>query len=84
MEYPRVLTWAGLVKLVWLTMWTYGLLRSMRLKAERPYEKILANYPAFGPAPRFPYYRVAEVLAWLLCVGALTAPGALLARWESG
>ncbi len=84
LEDLRVLTWPGLVKLVWLTMWTYGLLCIMRLKAKRLYEKILANYPAFGPAPHFPYYRVAGGLALLLLVAALTDPGALLARWKSG
>ena len=84
LEDLRVLTWAGLVKLVWMTMWTYGLLCIMRLKAKRLYDKILANYPAFGPVPRFPYYRVAGGLALLLFVGALTDPGALLACWKSG
>lgn len=84
LEDLRVLTWAGLVKLVWMTMWTYGLLCIMRLKAKRLYEKILAAYPAFGPVPRFPYYRVAGGLALLLFVGALTSPGALLACWKSG
>jgi hypothetical protein len=84
LEDLRVLTWAGLVKLVWLAMWTYGLLCSMRLKANRLYEKILAAYPAFGPVPRFPYYRVAGGLALLLFVGALIDPDALLALWKSG
>lgn len=84
LENLRVLSWAGLVKLVWMTMWTYGLLCIMRLKAKRLYEKILTFYPAFGPLPRFPYYRVAGGLALLLLVAALTDPGALLARWKTG
>ena len=84
LENLRVLSWAGLVKLVWMTMWTYGLLCILRLKAKRLYEKILAAYPAFAPVPRFPYYRVAGGLALLLLVGALTDPGALLARWKTG
>ena len=84
LEDLRVLTWAGLVKLVWMTMWTYGLLCIMRLKAKRLYEKILAAYPAFGPVPRFPYYRVAGGLALLLFVAALSNPSALLALWKSG
>ena len=84
LEDLRVLTWAGLVKLVWLTMWTYGLLCIMRLKAKRLYENILANYPAFGPVPRFPYYRVAGGLALLLFVGALADPDTLSGLWKSG
>jgi hypothetical protein len=84
LEDLRVLTWAGLVKLVWMTMWTYGLLCSLRLKGKHLYDKLLGIYPAFGPVPRFPYYRVAGGLALLLFVGALTDPGALLAGWKTG
>jgi hypothetical protein len=84
LENLRVLSWAGLVKLVWLTMWTYGLLCLIRLRANKLYERILAIYPSFGKTPRFPYYRVAGGLALLLLVGTLTDPTLLLAGGKSG
>lgn len=84
LENLRVLSWAGLVKLVWLTMWTYGLLCMIRLKAKRLYENIIAAYPSFGPTPRFPYYRVAGGLALLLLVAMLTDPRALLSGGKTG
>lgn len=84
LEDIRVLTWQGLVKLTWLAMWTYGLICMFRLKARRIYEHLLAAYPSFGPAPRFPYYRVAGGLAFLLLVGALMDPPTLSAIWKSG
>ena len=84
LENVRVLTWHGLVKLAWLAMWAYGLVCTLRLKARQLYEHLLALYPSFGPAPRFPYYRLAGGLALLLLVGSLTDPPALSAIWKSG
>lgn len=84
LENLRVLSWAGLVKLVWLTMWTYGLLCMIRLKAKRLYENIIAAYPSFGHTPRFSYYRLAGGVAFLLLIGALADPGALLTGGKSG
>ena len=74
LENLRVLSWAGLVKLVWLTMWTYGLVCLVRLKSRQVYEALLKLYPSFGPTPRYPYYRVAGGIALLLLVGVLTDP----------
>jgi hypothetical protein len=84
LENLRVLTWPGLVKLVWLVLWTYGLLCLIRLKARSLFMALIAHYPAFGPAPRYPYYRAAGALAWLLFVGVLARSPALSALWESG
>lgn len=84
LENLRVLTWPGLVKLVWLVLWTYGLLCLIRIKAKRRFADLLKNYPAFGPVPRYPYYRAAAALAWLLLVGALSDPAAYSAAWKSG
>ncbi len=77
LEDLRVLTWQGLVKLVWLTMWAYGLLCMFRLKAKRIYEHLLASYPSFGPAPKFAYYRIAGGLAYVLLLASLTQGGGL-------
>lgn len=71
LENLRVLSWAGLVKLTWLAIWTYGLVCLVRLKSRRLYEALLRLYPSFGPTPPYPYYRIAGGLAWLLLVGAL-------------
>lgn len=84
LENLRVLSWAGLVKLVWLTMWTYGLVCLVRQKSRGLYEALLKIYPSFGPTPRYPYYRVAGGLAYLLLVGALTDPAILSDLWKTG
>lgn len=84
LENLRVLSWSGLVKLTWLTMWTYGLLCMIRLRAGRLYENLLACYPSFGPTPRFPYYRVAGGLALLLFVAMLSYPALILASAKTG
>jgi hypothetical protein len=84
LENLRVLSWAGLVKLVWLAMWAYGLLCLVRLKSRTVYEALLKIYPSFGPTPRYPYYRIAGGLAFLLLVGSLTDPGLLSGLWETG
>jgi hypothetical protein len=84
LENIRVLSWAGLVKLVWCAMWTYGLLCLLRFKQPRRYRKILAVYPSFGRTPPFPYYRLAGAVAWLLFVTSLTEPTLLAAALKSG
>lgn len=80
LEDIRVLTWPGLVKLVWLTMWTYGLLCMIRLRAKRLYRALLQSYPAFGPIPRYPYYRLAGGIAVALLFGLMNKP-VLFSPW---
>ena len=84
LENIRVLTWPGLVKLVWMAMWSYGLMCLMRVRARRLCAKIIAAYPSFGPTPRFPYYRIAGGLAWILTVASLVDPPLLFDLEESG
>jgi hypothetical protein len=84
LENIRVLSWAGLVKLVWCAMWTYGLLCLLRFKKAIRYRQILALYPSFGKTPWFPYYRLAGAVAWLLFVTSLTEPSILAATLKSG
>ena len=84
LENIRVLSWPGLVKLVWIAMWTYGLICLMRMKTRQVYEAILEACPSFGPVPRYPYYRIAGGLAWLLLVGSLSDPSLLSAIGKSG
>lgn len=84
LENLRVLSWAGLVKLAWLAMWAYGLLCRIRLNSRATYEALVKIYPSFGPTPRYPYYRIAGGLAYLLLVGALTDPALLLGLGKSG
>ncbi|MCI0406022.1 MAG: transposase, partial [candidate division Zixibacteria bacterium] len=84
LENLRVLSWQGLVKLVWLALWTYGLLCLIRIKAGKLYRQILSLYPSFGPVPRFPYYRLAGGLAWALFVGVLTNPSLFFTLQKSG
>jgi hypothetical protein len=84
LENIRVLSWAGLVKLVWCALWTYGLLCLIRFKKQRRYRQILAVYPSFGSAPSFPYYRLVGAVAWLLFVTSLTEPSLLAATLKSG
>jgi hypothetical protein len=74
LENVRVLSWAALVKLVWLAMWTYGLLCLIRLRAKRLSEALLRVYPSFGRIPRYPYYRLAGGLAMVLSVGLIASP----------
>ena len=85
LENIRVLSWAGLVKLVWCAMWTYGFLCLIRLKRKlNRYREILKEYPGFGPTPPFPYYRLASAVAWLLFVTSLTEPSLLATTLKSG
>jgi Transposase DDE domain len=85
LENIRVLSWAGLVKLVWCAMWTYGLLCLVRFRKKlNRYREILKAYPGFGPTPPFPYYRLAGAVAWLLFVTSLTEPSLLATALKSG
>lgn len=84
LENIRVLTWPALVKLVWLTMWTYGLLCMIRLRAKRLYKALLQSYPAFGPIPRYPYYRLAGGVAVALLFGLMTKPDLFTPWGKSG
>jgi hypothetical protein len=84
LENIRVLSWAGLVKLVWCAMWTYGLLCLIRFKRFKQYRDILKTYPSFGKPPPFPYYRLAGAVAWLLFVTSLTEPSLLATALKSG
>ncbi len=55
-------------------MWTYGLICLMRMKPRQIHAAMLEAYPSFGPAPRYPYYRIAGGLAWILLLGSLGDP----------
>jgi DDE family transposase len=72
LENLRVLTWPGLVKLVWLVLWAYGMMCFIRIKAKRLFREMIKAYPAFGPVPHYPYYRIAGALAWVLLVALAT------------
>jgi hypothetical protein len=74
LENLRVLSWAGLQKLVWCAFWAYGLLCQMRFQAQTTYRQLLSVYPSFGPEPAFPYYRLAGAVRYLLHRCATTAP----------
>ncbi len=84
LENLRVLSWAGLIKLTWLTMWAYGRVCLVRLQSRTVYEALLKIYPSFGPTPRYPYYRIAGGLAYLLLVGTLTDPVPFMRLWKNG
>lgn len=84
LENVRVLSWQSLVKLVWLALWTYGLLCWIRIKAGKLYRQLLSLYPSFGPVPRFPYYRLACGLARALFIGVLTNPSLFFTLQKSG
>jgi hypothetical protein len=74
LENIRVLSWAGLVKLVWCTMWAYGLLCLLRFQARKIYQNVMSVFPSFGPEPAFPYYRLAGAVSILLLMAAATMP----------
>jgi len=75
LENIRVLSWAGLVKLVWCAMWAYGLVCLLRFQPRKVYENLLSFFPGFGPVPVFPYYRLAGAVSILLLFTATTMPG---------
>jgi hypothetical protein len=66
LENLRVLSWAGLQKLVWCALWAYGLLCQLRFQAQKTYSHLLSFYPSFGPEPAFSYYRLAGAVRYLL------------------
>lgn len=74
LENIRVLSWAGLVKLVWCAMWAYGWVCLLRFRGQRLYRQLLTWYPSFGTPPPFPYYRLAGAMAILLLIAATTMP----------
>ena len=74
LENLRVLSWAGLQKLVWCALWAYGLLCQLRFQAKKTYSQWLRFYPSFGPEPAFSYYRLAGAVRYLLHLGASTMP----------
>jgi len=65
-------------------MWAYGLVCLVRLRSRGVYEALLKIYPSFGPTPRYPYYRIAGGLAYLLLIGALADPSLLSSIWKTG
>ena len=74
LENLRVLSWAGLQKLVWCALWAYGLLCQLRFKLKNHYSRLLKIYPSFGPEPAFSYYRLAGAVRYLLYHAATTMP----------
>lgn len=66
LENLRVLTWAGLQKLVWCALWACGLLCQLRFQAKTFYGQWLKAYPSFGKEPAFSYYRLAGAVRYLL------------------
>jgi Transposase DDE domain len=77
LENLRVLSWAGLQKLVWCALWAYGLLCQLRFQAKKTYSQWLRFYPSFGPEPVFSYYRLAGAVRYLLRLNATTILHAL-------
>jgi len=74
LENLRVLSWAGLQKLVWCALWSYGLLCQLRFRLRHYYGRLLEVYPSFGPEPAFSYYRLAGAVRYLLYHSASTMP----------
>jgi hypothetical protein len=66
LENLRVLSWAGMQKLVWCTLWAYGLLCQVRFQTKKTYSALLRVYPSFGPEPAFSYYRLAGAVRYVL------------------
>jgi hypothetical protein len=74
LENLRVLSWAGLQKLVWCALWAYGLLCQLRFQPQNRYSRLLSVYPSFGKEPAFSYYRLAGAVRYLLRYWATTMP----------
>jgi hypothetical protein len=74
LENLRVLSWAGLQKLVWCALWSYGLLCQLRFSLRTRYSPLLKVYPSFGPEPAFSYYRLAGAVRYLLYHCSATMP----------
>ena len=84
LENLRVLSWAGLVKLVWCALWAYGLICLRRFQSKKLLDYLLSFYPGFGKIPDFPYYRLAGALALLLSTISSTMPTLLTGIQKSG
>lgn len=84
LEKLRVLSWAGLVKLVWCALWAYGLVCLRRFHPQQTLDYLLSFYSGFGPAPDFPYYRLAAALSLLLWTGTTTTPGLFHSTGKTG
>jgi hypothetical protein len=80
LEDLRVLSWNGLVRLVWCAMWAYGFLCLLRFQGQRFYRAVLSSYPSFGDVPVFPYYRLAAAVAALL-LPTMLSPSASRKLW---
>jgi hypothetical protein len=84
LENLRVLSWAGLVKLVWCALWTYGLVCLRRFLPKRRLDYLLSFYAGFGKIPDFPYYRLAGALSLLLLAVISTMPTLLTGVQKNG
>ena len=66
LENIRLLSFRGLVKLVWLALWCFGFFCWLKIVARKMFQTLSSCFPSFEPLPNFPYYRFAEAVSLLL------------------
>src|SRR3989339_691582 len=65
LENIRLLSFCGLAKLVWLTLWCFGFFCWLRISAKKIFYNLSSCFPSFTPLPRFLYYRFANAVSLL-------------------
>lgn len=66
LELIRLLSFRGLVNLVWLTLWCFGFLSRLYFCARKIFIRLTSSVPGFTAVPAFCYYRLAHALSVVL------------------